>query len=123
MATSAGILFSSIEIDVLKCLKKFESKSENLVVKSLLLTDLALSSSTQAQVIISGTEDVRTQVSKIAGNRKYRIHKATFEARILEQGVKCEICSDGRANVMRGSDESVLNLLRESVFESAVAAK
>lgn len=116
------VAISSVEIDVLKCLKKIESKTDNLVVKSLLLTDLTLSSSTQAQVIITGTEDVRTQVSKIAGNRKYRIHKVTFEARMLERGLKCEICSEGRANVIRGNDDSVLNLLREAVFESAITA-
>ena len=117
------VSISAPQIDVLKCLKKIGTKTENMTVKSLFLTDLTLSSSTQAQVIITGTEDVRSQVGKIAGNRKYQIHKATFEAKILERGLKCEICSDARANVIRGNDDSVLNLLREAVADSVIGSK
>ena len=117
------VSISSIEIDVMRCLKKIESKAENVIVKSIFLTDLTLSSASQAQVTISGTEDVRSQVAKITGNRKYRVHKATFEARVLERGFKCEICSEGRANVVRGKDDSVLKLLRDSVAECVTTTK
>lgn len=117
------VSISAPQIDVLKCLKKIGAKTENMIVKSLFLTDLTLSNSTQAQVIITGTEDVRSHIEKIVGHRKYQIHKATFEARILEQGIKCEIVSDGRANVIRGNDDSVLSLLRETVADSAIEKK
>jgi hypothetical protein len=112
---SFKVSISPVQIDVLKWLNLFEPHVEALVVKVLMVTDISLSNTVQAQVVLTGTQDVRAFVAKIAGGRNHRILKATFEAKSLEREVKCEIGSEGRVNLIRGGDDSILSLLRLSI--------
>ena len=106
-----AIAVQSAEIDPINFLKEAENEGYSPRITKATLSNVSLSSSVSAKLVISGTEDVREHFKILGGKRPYKISNVTVELS-RETKEKVEVSPSGRIKVTSENPGHVLEIFR-----------
>jgi hypothetical protein len=105
------------EIEIKKWLNALSLKASTCKITGLLISNLQLSSTSVAKILLRGTEDVQGQLSSLVGKKPHTIKEAQVEIEIgNEVPQKLTIKENSRLTVSSPTEPET-NLLREMVAE------
>ena len=113
-----SIAIASPTVDISKWILHLENKLGNIVVTKLYGAGISLSIKSNAQLLVSGSEDVRPYFNVMVDNKPCIITKARISFRHLTQNYDLEITNQGTVNITSTYDDSMLDILISTLLVS-----
>jgi hypothetical protein len=106
----------SINVNLANWIKLLESEAESVQVLGAIASSISLSNSIQARIVVSGSTEVRPSIKKLTGKYSYALNKMQVSGIYRAQSFKCDLFSDGRANILAGTETEIASILKTSLI-------
>jgi len=115
-----GIGIETPAVDLLRWINRIEDRVGNVVVTKLQGTGISLSLKATAQLLVTGSEDVRSHFTALTGKRSSIFSRAKVQFFYDNCSYDLEINNQGSTNINKDSSQTALNLLLETMLESLI---
>lgn len=106
-----------LNVDVVKWLRQLQTEISETCVTAAHIARLSLSEKVSAKIVVNGTEDVRSFVKSVVGNKPFRFERLEVAAKFKGETIRFDLREEGRATISSGSDEFV-SILRGALTAS-----
>lgn len=118
--TNLGLVLSEVNVYPDRWLEIIEESADIVKVIKISSYGIRISHNSTAKVSVTGTQDVRTDHSKLIADKRYKVDSISFEAQFESLLVKGELTKSGSCKLKSSNAGFILEKLRHSLERASV---
>ncbi len=115
------ISIEALSVNVLAWHERLAMAISGAIVTSLAVSNLPLSASVSAQVILTGSEDVRSVLADITGNRQFQVKELVTTWMTPSGSVRAWLHHEGKVKLSGQDDDASMSALRKTLINASAS--
>jgi hypothetical protein len=113
-----SVAISAPDVSLSKWIASVQQRVDGLLVTRVMCSGIDLSERASASIAVEGTEDVRTHLGALLGNRRGTLDRVRMQLKCGEMISTCEVRRSGVAQIEDEDSEKLLPIIRASLAEA-----